>query len=394
MNAVDPTTIQVRGRDVAVPTTLLTGTAAWTFRTTTLTQPRPGCLVLQPSLGRRLVGVFMLSLALVFLAIAFGWVGPAVDNEIAAGWLIVVGTVGGLAFGALGLWVFIGPSRHDFDRDTGLWMQRRFRSVRSRPLTEIAAVQVLDAFPDHDAGTLQLNLVLHDATEQRCQLSMYSNDRATWDQATRLAAFLGVPLLNHTEPEAILPLNGREVRVQTKPIKWTGASSIRSMALVQSSPDCLVLRPSLGYGLGVVVFVMLWLFGATGGLVHLVISNQIHWQSLVLCVVGFFVATISTWVLDTGHYTFDRVQGQLMRRRHYLTVTVRPLTDIIAIQLPKSASCGGSDKSWQLNLILNDEREPRWNLSHHTNLKATRRHAARLAEFLGVPLLDHTNVDS
>src|SRR5262249_19212459 len=107
MNAVDPTTIQVRGREVAVPTTLLTGTAAWTFPPPPLAQTRAGWLGLQPSFGRRLFGVFMLTLALVFLAIAFGWVGPAVDNGAVAGWLMGVGTVGGLAFGALGLWQFI-----------------------------------------------------------------------------------------------------------------------------------------------------------------------------------------------------------------------------------------------------------------------------------------------
>jgi hypothetical protein len=42
----------------------------------------------------------------------------------------------------------------------------------------------------------------------------------------------------------------------------------------------------------------------------------------------------------------------------------------------------------QLNLVLLDDHHPRLNLMNHTDRKATRAAGVKLAEFLGVPLLD------
>ena len=72
---------------------------------------------------------------------------------------------------------------------------------------------------------------------------------------------------------------------------------------------------------------------------------------------------------------------------------VRPLADILAVQLLNGGYHQGDDgpgyPCWQVNLLVDDEAEPRWNLTNDANRAAARQHAARPAGFLGVPLLDH-----
>jgi hypothetical protein len=72
----------------------------------------------------------------------------------------------------------------------------------------------------------------------------------------------------------------------------------------------------------------------------------------------------------------------------------RPLTDVLAVQLIPGevqrhlGEEGGEYQTYQLNLVLDDARCPRFNLSDHADLAWTRRAGAELADFLGVPLLD------
>src|SRR5436305_1532001 len=77
----------------------------------------------------------------------------------------------------------------------------------------------------------------------------------------------------------------------------------------------------------------------------------------------------------------------------------RPLSDVLAVQLVRCT--GGSETygrmnvggmshdppTYQMNLVLDDERQQRLCLSEDTNWGATRADGAELASFLGVPLL-------
>src|SRR5262249_31768449 len=68
---------------------------------------------------------------------------------------------------------------------------------------------------------------------------------------------------------------------------------------------------------------------------------------------------------------------------------VRPLTDILAVQLLYAKRLNG-DEVWELNFVLDDWPQSRLNLASHTRLRETLHQAERLAAFLGVPLLRHT----
>jgi hypothetical protein len=62
---------------------------------------------------------------------------------------------------------------------------------------------------------------------------------------------------------------------------------------------------------------------------------------------------------------------------------------VLAIQLIKARlGCG-----YQLNLVLDDDRQARFCLSQHTDWKTTHANGMKLAEFLGVALLDEVSGD-
>ena len=79
----------------------------------------------------------------------------------------------------------------------------------------------------------------------------------------------------------------------------------------------------------------------------------------------------------------------------------RPISDVIAVQFIDGGwhtpTRQGSDPpsapyfTYQVNLVLDDEDEPRVNLTYHSNWQASWETAAGLAEFLDVPLFDEAS---
>jgi hypothetical protein len=188
-------------------------------------------------------------------------------------------------------------------------------------------------------------------------------------------------------------LQGRDVTVERVPLKPRVSGSMRTVTLLQPRPGCLVLRASLALRLfaGICMATGLPCALLLGGIFFDVggVPALFRYFLLVFCLA--FAAVGVLLFIAAGRYEFDRDAGEL--KWHCCgMVWRRPLSDILALQILHGGHHRGNNEgydSWQLNLILDDEARPRWNLSDHGSLKATRRHAERLAEFLGVPALDH-----
>ena len=82
--------------------------------------------------------------------------------------------------------------------------------------------------------------------------------------------------------------------------------------------------------------------------------------------------------------------------------TERPLAAVVAVQLiqgdwhkikgnPAAGQPGRSYFTYQVNLVQDDEDEPRVNLTNHAHWEASYETAASLAEFLDVPLWDEAS---
>ncbi len=375
-----PMRLRVEGREILVPTTRFGGCVA-TYCTIRLRQPSSDRLVLQPSLGDRLLAGIFLTLGLGVFALGYFGITEAV----------AVSEIAGLVFALFGLWLFIQPARHEFDRARGRWTRRRLRTRTVRPLTDVLAVQLLTC----RNNARQLNLVLDDEAQRRCKLAYHQQARAARRHAERLADFLGVPLL-HQVAEGLEPMTvsmrGRDRVVERTPLPGV-AASFRTRALVERRPGCLVLRAAMGARLFDGLFVVGGLGIAVVGLVGLFSEGPARWENWIALPFGAVFAAPGIYCFgQLGRWEFDRDAGVFTLRR-WRTTKERPLTDILAVQLLDGGDHTGGDgpgfRTWQVNLIVDDEAEPRCNLSNDGNLEAARRHAAGLAEFLGVPLLDH-----
>jgi hypothetical protein len=193
-----PTILHVHGRDVAVATTRASRTAA-SYATHTLRQPRPGCLVLRPSLADSLfIGFFAVN-TLFCLAAALGLIGHREADRgrdwIAQAMLVVCF----LAFSGGVAWMLLARSRHAFDRDEDRWRQRRLTGTSTRPLSDILAVQLLDFGSRGKFPVVELNLVVDGQPGPRVNLTCHGKWQVARRHAGQMAAFLGVPLLDFTD---------------------------------------------------------------------------------------------------------------------------------------------------------------------------------------------------
>jgi hypothetical protein len=195
--------------------------------------------------------------------------------------------------------------------------------------------------------------------------------------------------------QVTIRVGSREVVVDNAPLS-AGASNFRTHVLVEPRARQLVLRPSAGYRLIAAVF-------AVVGGVALVIAGVLWSQHgpQIGCWVPagfgliFLAAGLLLWFLPRRH-TFDADEGQ-MTTSGLFGSSSRPLTDVLAVQLlpggwhTSSSDQHGSSSSYytyQLNLVLDDDRTPRRNLLNHTHWESIGDAGRRLADLLGVPLLD------
>jgi hypothetical protein len=116
------------------------------------------------------------------------------------------------------------------------------------------------------------------------------------------------------------------------------------------------------------------------------------WMFVGLGVVSLFF--VSGLVLRTqpARFEFDRGTHR-MRICRLGGRQERPLQQLLAVQVVTDPP-RPRRTTYQLNLVLEDDRPGRLNLSNHSNCQATREAGAELARFLGVPFLDESSAAS
>lgn len=198
-----------------------------------------------------------------------------------------------------------------------------------------------------------------------------------------------------------LKVGSRKVHVETTPLP-VGGSNFRDKTLVRPRERVLVLKPSRGMRLVAVLFLLLGAVPLALGTAFLLqrrFEPVGNWVLLGFGVV-FSVSGLLLLLLPR-RLEFDLDRGQLTQRRCGFARR-RPLTDVLAVQLINggwhtSRNPHGGQTSYftyQLNLVLDDDRQPRLNLTNHTDWDSTWRSASDLAAFLGVTLMDHVSEEA
>jgi hypothetical protein len=295
----------------------------------------------------------------------------------------------GLLFMSVGAFVALSSASFDFDTDEDRLMRRRFGNRKVRPLSDVLAIQVLCGQAKNQAAAWEFNLVLNDEGEPRWNLARHSMEPVIWRQASELADFLKVPLLDHRQWAEKIKVDGQELEVPLTPLEGKGAN-FKTTILVQPRPDCLEVQPSFCAKL----FCVIWVgFCLVGAVVMVTIAVKVG-LLLLLFAIPFELAFagVGIWLWrNQCRYEFDAATGLLTCQRGRVRREL-PLSSIRAVQVLYVYHDGSENSyaGWQLNLVLKNSEEPRLNLSDHTNKKSTLDDARRLSEFLGVPFLDHS----
>jgi len=118
---------------------------------------------------------------------------------------LAAGGIATLWIGVAGLRGKFAPKRVVLDRKAGrMWKQRDVDAAPPEeevPLQDVAAVQVCSGAiggPNCSFTTFELNLVLSSPAGERVQIISHGAERDLKNDASRLADFLRVPLLDHS----------------------------------------------------------------------------------------------------------------------------------------------------------------------------------------------------
>lgn len=191
-------------------------------------------------------------------------------------------------------------------------------------------------------------------------------------------------------------VGNREVAVDTDPLRG-GGSNFRTHVLAEPRDGLVVLRPSLGFRLFAVAFLVM-------GCIPLAIAGVMasaHGRDAgvwVLCGFGgaFLLAGLVILLAPRRH-AFDTEAGT-WAIRGLAGRSSRPLTDVLAVQLIPggwhTTRSGGTHArtttyfTYQLNVVLDSEPVTRQTLLDYTDWDSIWQTGHRLAEALGVPFLD------
>jgi hypothetical protein len=196
-----------------------------------------------------------------------------------------------------------------------------------------------------------------------------------------------------------LKVGSRDVVVETVPLnvfKHGGKPWFKPWTFRRPGDQLLVLQPSPQFRLYAVFCLFFGALPLWASVSH-ALAGTGHAPTLVMgAVVGCILILIGVGLWVKRRMEFDRAAGQMRTYRDVgagLSLGAprqRPLRDVLAVQLVRDPRRIGerSGTTWQLNLVLDDERQGRMNLSNHRDPGATRADGAELARFLGVPFLD------
>jgi hypothetical protein len=213
-----------------------------------------------------------------------------------------------------------------------------------------------------------------------------------------------------------IQLGDRGIPVDSWPLPVVG-TEYRQAELLEEGTDCLVLQPMQRASLGPMVGLLIPIVGG------LALGVVILWHAAdagevviggacVIAMLGFLALALLATRSHKRWVRFDRRGGQMtvhqyrrMFARAPEIVTTRPLRDIVCVQLlyggfhsyVEDQGTGPGDQpvrqyhqyhSYQMNLVLDDPKEKRFNLTAHSDWQWLRQTGPRLAGFLGVPVLD------
>ncbi len=265
------------------------------------------------------------------------------------------------------------------------------------PLRDVAALQILVA--DAAGRTYETNLVLSRPKGKRLTVICHDSEQDMRSDAEKLAAFLHVPLLDHVRESA--EVNGLAAELETTLIPGKSAS-FRTMVLRSVGSEQMILKPAFGSRVFNGCFVVLGLLGlGMGSVFGLAFLRKLDWIQLVgflSCSVLGVVFIVLYRKLKEHPIVFDRVQGIVWSRGPGLGERISgeiPLRNIQALQMCSDLVWAPDQdhEAFQLNLVLAKPPGRRIELVTHGNERALRQDAQQLAQFLRVPLLDHTGRD-
>lgn len=219
------------------------------------------------------------------------------------------------------------------------------------------------------------------------------------------------------------PIDPRSLAVDTTPLSrtnpWDGEG--RTVELSFPTSECMVFAPRRRWFLRhafIIVGVCLAPLVTVIGLLVNEIQDDGSWGGILIAAfgtllfLGFVCLVITAPAASHRRIQFDRRTGVMtMSRRPFgpwrsvEVVQSRPLRDIVAIQLLYGGEqcttidvgheSGGPGSvtywnypSYQLNLVLADTEQPRYNLTTHSDSKRMREAGQKVAGFLDIPFLD------
>lgn len=188
----------------------------------------------------------------------------------------------------------------------------------------------------------------------------------------------------------MVQLGQRRVQVDTDPLPAASAN-FSTKSLDQSNSMRLVLKPSIGSWLFSLVFVFLGSIAFVVGTLTFAFDPRQTAPFMFMGIGALFAGVGLGMIVLAKRIVFDRGREEWYVGGMLRGESARPLSQILAVQLlfgGRHYSNKSSYVTYQLNLIIDDESEPRINLTNHANVSATTEAAKAIAGFLEVPLLD------
>ena len=328
--------------------------------------------------------------------------------------LVVIGSV--FVFFSL----LVGPGgtrRMIFDsRDRILRFRRPVKGLGQHvPFGNIEAVEIVT--DEHEAVAGKIGLVLSSPAGLRLGVATRSREDDLLRDASSLAAFIAVPVRDTRQ--SVVPNSSAEtgevVSVSRAFNRSAWSGSFRTHELVEAAPGVLVVKPTgglrlfrgvfLGGGIAGLAMAVALLGAALFGEGDLLRSpthvgqdyslGMLAGAGIGILVGGAFVI-VSVYALNWPPVFIDRKLGEVRGRKLRVAgrlVKQLPLRFVAAVQIASglvSASDGPNYTAYQANLVLNQPPGERITLMAHSREQQVRADARRLAEFIGVPLLDHS----
>ncbi len=344
------------------------------------------------------VGILPLGIGLLFVGMG---VAAVVQDACLSGRAIVGLVAGLLAIVGGAMLIKIGARWTTLDCPAGLLrIPRRLRRWENCDLQQVRAVQLCcSRQPDSPHPTYEINLIMESALGERMPFlrTGVSPEAARWD-AGHVAEMLGVPLLDHTGEGAMLAeldlpdggslgLSRYQVgmdvfaadaeRLRCRP----GDARISGR---HASPNHLI-GAAVSFAFGLLVTVLM-------------ATSQKHepWEPFL------FVPCVAVLVaMGTGCLTealrrpvVDRSTSTLRLPKGVFGTEQIPMDKIAAVQLCSARTMWFRRPYVELDLVLREEPVRRVIFHSRRTVEDARVDGKDLAEFLGVPLLDHTDSSS